>query len=46
MLKENVLKVIARIGYKSALKAGGAASQYGIYQAKEPKELTKLRESK
>jgi cyclic lactone autoinducer peptide len=46
MLKEKVLKVVAKLGYGAAMKAGGTASQYGIYQAKEPKVISELRNSR
>jgi cyclic lactone autoinducer peptide len=42
-LKKSLLNAIAQIGYKSAIKAGGTASQYGIYQAKEPIAVSKIR---
>lgn len=45
-VKTIVLKSLAELGYKSAMKAGGTASQYGTYQAPEPKEVTLLREKK
>ncbi|MDF2803185.1 MAG: hypothetical protein K0S61_3088 [Anaerocolumna sp.] len=43
-VKSMVLKSLATLGYKSAIKAGGTASQYGTYQTPEPKEVSALRE--
>lgn len=38
--KETVLRLIAKAGMRSAIKAAGAASCFGYYQAKEPKNLS------
>jgi len=43
-VKGMLLKSLASLGYKSAMKAGGTASQYGTYQAPEPREVSILRE--
>lgn len=43
-VKGMLLKSLASLGYKSAMKAGGTASQYGTYQAAEPREVSILRE--
>lgn len=43
-VKDKVLKSLATLGYKSAMKAGGTASQYGTYQAQEPREVSMRRE--
>ncbi|MDE5738017.1 MAG: cyclic lactone autoinducer peptide [Oscillospiraceae bacterium] len=44
MKKNNViLKIVATIGFKSAVKASGAASAYSCYQPKEPANLKKLK---
>ena len=40
-LKNSFLKALAQVGLSSAKKAAGTASQYGIYQATEPKEISK-----
>ncbi len=45
-VKNCLLKAIAQFGYKSAIKAGGAASQYGTYQAVEPKAVSEIRSRK
>lgn len=45
-VKGMLLKSLASLGYKSAMKAGGTASQYGTYQAVEPKEVALLRQKK
>lgn len=37
--KERVLRLIAKAGMKSAIKAAGAASCFGYHQAKEPQKL-------
>jgi len=42
-MKKELLRVIANVGYRSALKAAGTASKYGTYQPKEPEVLQKLR---
>ncbi len=42
-VKNTLLKAVAQFGYKSAIKAGGAASQYGIHQAVEPKAVSEIR---
>ncbi len=42
-VKKSLLNALAQFGYKSAMKAGGTASQYGVYQAKEPKAVSELR---
>lgn len=44
MKKNNiVLRAIAAIGFKSAVKASSAASAYSCYQPKEPAVLKKLK---
>lgn len=43
-LKKSLLKTIAHVGYKSAIMAGGTASQYGVYQAREPKAVSEIRQ--
>lgn len=45
-MKKELLGAIAKIGYKSAIKAAGTASKYGTYQPKEPVILQKLRKEK
>ncbi len=45
-VKSYLLRAIARLGYKSAMNAGGTASQYGVYQAKEPKAVSEIRNKK
>ena len=45
-VKNYLLKVIADLGYKSAMNAGGTASQYGTYQAVEPKAVSEIRNKK
>ncbi|MGB8452785.1 MAG: hypothetical protein WCD89_10665 [Anaerocolumna sp.] len=45
-VKDYLLKVIAQFGYKSAMKAGGTASQYGVYQVIEPKAVSEIRNKK
>lgn len=35
-VKHSLLKALAQVGYTSAIKAAGTASQYGVYQATEP----------
>jgi cyclic lactone autoinducer peptide len=45
-VKKSLLNAIAQFGYKSAMKAGGTASQYGVYQAKEPKAVSEIRNKK
>ena len=45
-VKNLLLKAVAGLGYKSALNAGGTASQYGTYQAAEPKSISELRNKK
>ncbi len=45
-VRDNLLKAIAKFGYKSAMNAGGTASQYGTYQAKEPKAISEIRSKK
>lgn len=37
--KERVLRLIAKAGMKSAIKAAGAASCFGYHQAKEPQKI-------
>ncbi|BCJ92458.1 hypothetical protein acsn021_00270 [Anaerocolumna cellulosilytica] len=41
-VKNSFLKTLAQIGLSSAKKAAGTASQYGIYQATEPKGISKI----
>lgn len=41
-LHETLSKAIEKISMAMAKKAGGAASDYGWYQPKEPKALEKL----
>lgn len=41
-IREMVARAIAKIAMFMAKKAGGAASDYGWYQPKEPKALEKL----
>ncbi|HHZ05390.1 MAG TPA: cyclic lactone autoinducer peptide [Clostridiales bacterium] len=43
MKKANVLNFVAKLGYKSAIKAAGVASQYHTYQPQEPKALRELK---
>jgi len=44
MKKQNtILKAVAAIGLKSAVKASGTASGYSCYQPKEPAALKKLK---
>lgn len=43
MKKNVILKAVAAIGRKSALKAYNASSAYGSYQPKEPLTLKKLK---
>ncbi len=43
MLKEKAMKAVAKLGYLSAKKASGTASQYGIHQAVEPKKVAELK---
>lgn len=38
-----ILKAVAAIGRKSALKAYNASSAYGCFQPKEPEALKKLK---
>ena len=45
-VKKSLLNALAQFGYKSAMKAGGTASQYGVYQAKEPKTVSEIRNKK
>lgn len=45
-IKNHLLKAIAQFGYKSAMNAGGTASQYGVYQAREPKAVSEIRNKK
>lgn len=45
-VKNYLLNALAQIGYKSALNAGGTASQYGTYQAIEPKAVSEMRNKK
>jgi cyclic lactone autoinducer peptide len=45
-VKRSLLNAIAKLGYKSAMTAGGTASQYGVYQAREPKAVSELRSKK
>lgn len=45
-VKETLLKAVAQFGYKSAMSAGGTASQYGVYQAREPKAVSEIRNKK
>ncbi|GAA4654790.1 hypothetical protein GCM10023142_19280 [Anaerocolumna aminovalerica] len=45
-MKKDLLRVIAKLGYNSAIKAAGAASRYGTYQPEEPEVLQKLRKDK
>jgi cyclic lactone autoinducer peptide len=45
-VKKYLLNAIAQFGYKSAMKAGGTASQYGVYQANEPKAVSEIRSKK
>lgn len=40
-MKQKVLKLAARAALVTARKAGNAASYYGFYQPKEPKNLNK-----
>jgi cyclic lactone autoinducer peptide len=42
-MRKIILNAIAQVGYKSAIKAGGTASQYGIHQAKEPMAVSEIR---
>lgn len=37
--KEMVLRLIAKAGMKSAIKAAGAASCFGYHQVKEPQKV-------
>ncbi len=46
MIKENVAKAIASISLKMAKVSCGAASQFGIYQPKEPAALKKMMNKK
>ncbi len=39
---ETIAKAIEKISIAMAKKAGGAASDYGWYQPKEPEQLEKL----
>lgn len=45
-VKSYLLKAIAQFGYKSAMNAGGTASQYGTHQAVEPKAVSEFRNKK
>ncbi len=45
-VKNYLLKALAQVGYKSAMNAGGTASQYGTYQAIEPKAVSEIRNKK
>lgn len=45
-MKKQLLGTIAKMGYKSAIKAAGTASRYGTFQPKEPEVLQKLRKEK
>lgn len=38
---KKVMNLVAKAGYKSAVKAAGVASQYNAHQAKEPTCLKK-----
>jgi cyclic lactone autoinducer peptide len=44
-LQKSVLNVVAKIGMKSAEKACGTASFFGVCQPKEPEMLKKLTKS-
>lgn len=46
VIKEKVAKTIARISLKMAKASCGAASQYGMYQPKEPAALKKMMKNK
>lgn len=41
-IHETLAKVIEKVSITMAKKAGGAASEYGWYQPKEPDALEKL----
>lgn len=43
--KKVILKLIAKIGMNSAIKAAGAASTFGYHQASEPKSLNNVKKS-
>ncbi|MDF2472890.1 MAG: hypothetical protein K0R21_672 [Anaerocolumna sp.] len=45
-MKKMILKAVAKLGYKAAVDAAGAASIYGIYQPVEPKSVQELRNKK
>lgn len=40
-LKKNILKTVAKAGFKSAVLGANSASMLGYCQAKEPKALKK-----
>lgn len=42
-MKEKMLKRLANILFKIAVSASGAASDWNVYQPKEPEILKKLR---
>lgn len=43
---KKILKTVADVAVKTAYKAGGSASWYGFYQAKEPEALrNKMKQS-
>jgi len=38
-LQKKILDAVAAVGMKTAVKAGGTASFFGVFQPKEPKLL-------
>lgn len=44
--KRLLLEVIARVGYRTAMKAAGEASRYGTYEPQEPEAILILRNKK
>ena len=40
---KKLAEIIAKLAMKAAISAGGAASQWNIYQPVEPAAVTKLR---
>lgn len=43
VIKERICKVLAAIGYLSAVKSSGTASGFCCYQPKEPKVLHEMK---
>lgn len=43
IMMKKMLNFMAKIGVKSAIKAGNTVSMFGCYQPKEPKALKKIK---